>query len=118
MIYELCHDACPELCDTAVVHFPVKGTPRDNSCFVTNTLTPNGDGLNDLLVIPCLAEFPDHQLSIFNRWGDEVFRASPYQNNWDATYKHSPLPPGTYFYFIALTDDPQEQLSGYFTIVR
>ncbi len=117
-IYQLCHADCPELCDTTQIKFQVKGINSDQSCFVPNIITPNGDGINDVFTVPCLSEYPDHELSIFNRWGDEVFRASPYKNNWEGTHKFSPLPPGTYFYVLALTDDPLEQLSGYFTIVR
>ena len=90
-IYQLCHAECPELCDTTQIKFQVKGINSDQSCFVPNIITPNGDGINDVFTVPCLTEYPNHELSIFNRWGDEVFRAAPYQQNWEGTYKFSCL---------------------------
>jgi len=116
--YQLCHADCPELCSTANIHFQVQGSNADASCFVPNILTPNGDGRNDMFTVPCLPDYPTHELRIFNRWGDEVFAAAPYNNNWAGTHKFAPLPPGTYFYMIRLTDDPLDLLSGYFTLIR
>ena len=43
-----------------------------------NVITPNGDGLNDLFVIRNVEDFPNASLSIFNRWGQEVFSSSAY----------------------------------------
>jgi len=116
--YRVCSVDCPDLCDTASVVLQVRGSSTNNDCFVPNIITPNNDGINDALTIPCLEEYPDHTISIFNRWGDLVFKAAPYQKDWEGTHKHTLLPAGTYFYFIALSDNPTDQISGYFTIVR
>lgn len=48
---------------------------------VPNVFTPNGDGSNDVFAIKNL---PSHtEVIILNRWGNQVFKASNYQNNWD-----------------------------------
>ena len=118
LIYEICAQQCPTYCDTATVSFSVKGIGQEMDCFVPNVITPNNDGLNDALVIPCLEEFPNNSIRIFNRWGDLVFSTTSYKNNWQGTYRNTLLPEGTYFYLIQLSNDSTEQLSGYFTLVH
>jgi len=63
---------------------------------IPNIFTPNGDGKNDLFVIGNLQFYPGSQLLIFNRWGNEVYRADNYINNWDG----SGLTEGTYYYVL------------------
>jgi gliding motility-associated-like protein len=46
-----------------------------------NVITPNGDGINDLFEIKTLPE--NTEVIILNRWGNIVFSATNYQNNWD-----------------------------------
>lgn len=66
------------------------------SCSETlpNVLTPNGDGLNDYLVIGDLSLFPNNRLEIMNRWDNPIFSAAPYQNNFSG----QGLTDGVYFY--------------------
>ncbi|MBL0287740.1 MAG: gliding motility-associated C-terminal domain-containing protein [Bacteroidetes bacterium] len=40
---------------------------------VLNSISPNGDGNNDGVVIPGLEFYPDNYLKISDRWGDIVF---------------------------------------------
>ena len=63
---------------------------------IPNIFTPNGDGKNDTFVISGLEGYPGTQLFIFNRWGNEVYRADNYLNNWDG----SGLAEGTYYYLL------------------
>jgi gliding motility-associated-like protein len=46
-----------------------------------NVITPNGDGINDIFEIENLPE--NTEVIILNRWGNIVFSATNYQNNWD-----------------------------------
>ncbi len=46
--------------------------------------------------------YPDNELIIFNRWGDVVYRAAPYQNDWDGTANGQVLPEGTYYWVLKL----------------
>jgi large repetitive protein len=76
-----------------------QGFVSRDSCKIPSIITPNDDGLNDELKIPCLSDDnPDSEIMIFNEWGDRVYFAKPYRNNWRGTYKSEPLPDGTYFY--------------------
>lgn len=87
--------------------------------WVPNTITPNGDGANDYLVISALAGFPGSSIEIFNRWGGLVYASSDYQNDWDGTHQGTgeALPDGTYFYLLRLSDGLQV-FKGYTTIMR
>ncbi len=115
--YKLCSDFCQSVCDTAIVDLNILGSGANNECFVTNVITPNGDGVNDQFLIGCLDNFPDAQVKIFNRWGDVIYAAAPYSNDWEGTYKGRPLPAGTYFYSLILVpgNDPIEE---FITIFR
>lgn len=72
--------------------------------FIPEGFSPNGDGINDVFFIRGIALYPYNGITIFNRWGDEVFAAQPYLNNWDGTTSNGlqvggdELPTGTYFY--------------------
>lgn len=61
---------------------------------IPNAFTPNGDGVNDYFVIPGSERFDRMELSIFNRWGNEVYRSNNYDNNWAGLNLHE----GVYYY--------------------
>ena len=85
--------------------------------------SPNGDNVNDYFEIKGLEEYPDNSIIIFNRWGNKVFAAEPYDNNWGGTnsfgvsFGGEDLPEGTYFYLLKLTPD-DEPIKGYVYITR
>ncbi|MEX2589053.1 MAG: gliding motility-associated C-terminal domain-containing protein, partial [Chitinophagales bacterium] len=100
--------------DTASIVINVKD---DVNIFIPNGITPNADGVNDTWVIRDLEFFPDNEVIILNRWGDEVFQAKPYNNDWDGTYNGKELPAATYYYFIRL-NNIDEVVSGNVTIIK
>jgi uncharacterized repeat protein (TIGR01451 family)/gliding motility-associated-like protein len=67
-----------------------------------NVITPNGDGKNDVFKVLGLNAYPENSMSIYNRWGNEVWRSrgATYQNEWSG----NGLNEGTYFYVIKLKD--------------
>ncbi|HHH49720.1 MAG TPA: gliding motility-associated C-terminal domain-containing protein, partial [Saprospiraceae bacterium] len=102
--YQVCNTTCSNNCDLALVSINV-----DNlfPCTMPTIFTPNNDGVNDELRIPCLTSgnrFPNNSISIFNQWGDKIFSAAPYLNDWRGTYNGKDLPSGTYFYILDLGD--------------
>jgi gliding motility-associated-like protein len=61
------------------------------------------------------------KLSIFNRWGEEVFSAENANNNgWDGTYRGQPAPFGVYTYLaeITYTNQRKERHSGTLSLIR
>ncbi|MFI5452270.1 FG-GAP-like repeat-containing protein [Pedobacter sp. UC225_61] len=65
-----------------------------------NILTPNGDGINDKLVIKGLEQYPPAKLTIVDREGRVVYQSEHYQNDFDGTYKGAPLATDTYYYVV------------------
>ena len=114
--YTICSVVCPDECSTGTVVLEVGANAL---CNVPTIITPNNDGVNDELVVPCLStdQYPNNIVSIFNEWGDEVYNATPYRNNWRGTYNGEDLPVGTYFYVIQFGSGEANQ-SGFIIIER
>ena len=83
---------------------------------VPNTFTPNADGINDTWSITDLNDYPASIISVYNRYGKEIFRTISNNNPWDGTYNGQPLPIGTYFYKIS--NDGKILKSGWVLVVR
>ncbi len=116
IVYELCDLECPAApCDQATVTITVNQDPSDLDCTVADVISPNGDGLNDRLIIPC-SDFKNVGLKIFNRWGDLVFEADNYNNDWDGTHDGADLPPGPYYYIFE--ENGVEPTTGCVSIAR
>jgi gliding motility-associated-like protein len=115
LIYTVCVDGCD--CETATVVFNVG---QNAKCEIPTIITPNGDDWNDAFIVPCLSNndrFPTSKVGIFNQWGDEVFYAEPYKNDWEGTFDGEDLPAGTYFYVVDFGDGEKPQ-TGYLIIQR
>lgn len=116
-IYSVCRVGCG--CDTATIFFNVR-LDQEDECKVPTIITPNGDQMNDAFIIPCLSDggiYPNSVVSIFNQWGDEVYHAEPYKNDWQGTFDGEELPASTYFYIIDLGNG-EKPMSGYLIIQR
>ena len=97
---------------------------------VFNVITPNGDGVHDVLAIGGLENYPDNTIRIYNRWGVLVYTTKAYNTNgnvFDGTSegrvtveKDNKLPVGTYFYILDYVDVTGKTitLSGYIYINR
>lgn len=83
---------------------------------IPNVITPNGDGKNDVLKIEGIELHPENNLSIFNRWGNEVYRSKGYKNDWDGRG----LSEGTYYYVFVynLKDGTKQSVTGYIMLLR
>ncbi|MBI2721035.1 MAG: gliding motility-associated C-terminal domain-containing protein [Bacteroidetes bacterium] len=89
---------------------------------IPEVFTPNGDDKNDKFVIEGLDSYPNSSLQIFNRWGNPVYSAKPYKNDWDGSPNVSgktgsgKLPTGTYFYLLELNDTDKQNFKGFIQI--
>ncbi len=116
--------------------YPVKlvayfGTCSDTSfkwLFITNQLfisipnvfTPNYDDVNDLWTISFEGAIDMH-LEIFNRYGVKIYESNGTGIQWDGkTLSGEPVPEGTYFYSLEVTDvmNNVNKFKGYITLVR
>ncbi len=115
--YEICLTDCPDACDEAIVTITVNLV----ECNIPNVITPNGDGVNEVLFIDCAPFRENNRLRIFNRWGDEIAVFEPYNNEWDGTYgdDKKDVPASTYFYlFEEDKTSGNEPKAGYIKVLR
>jgi gliding motility-associated-like protein len=82
-----------------------------------NTITPNGDGVNDYWKIEGLEKFPGTLVQIFNRYGKKVFESKEYATPFAGQFNGWLLPSGVYYYIINL-NTPCKLLSGNLTLIR
>jgi gliding motility-associated-like protein len=96
---------------------------------ISTALTPNNDGVNDRFMGPLedslLGLSCTQHVQIFNRWGDMIFEAQDYQNDWygsvpsNAIGNSNKIPTGTYYYVIHSKIDGVliKTCKGYFYVV-
>lgn len=88
---------------------------EDAGLFIPNAVSPNGDGKNDRFLIVGLDRYPGSSLTVFNRWGNEVYHTDNYANDWSG----SALSDGTYFYILLLnTSHGKEAHKGWVEILH
>ena len=80
-----------------------------NNCLtVPQGISPNTDGFNDALVIPCIEDYPNSLLKIYNRYGTLIYEMANYDNSWTGIPNKGLLkgdgivPVGTYFYVLEI----------------
>ncbi|HPS26904.1 MAG TPA: gliding motility-associated C-terminal domain-containing protein, partial [Bacteroidales bacterium] len=82
---------------------------------VNRGFSPNGDGINDTWVIGNLYLYPENDVVVLNRWGNEIFTQKSYMNDWAG----SDLLEGTYLYIIKVKMCEEDVVfKGYVTILR
>lgn len=111
LVYRLCLSGCPDLCATATVKIRVFPFLR-----IPDIITPNGDGVNDAFMVEGIHRFPSNELTVFNRWGREVYRTENYANDWEGTWNGQVLPDGTYFYLLTNKATGETLGQGYITL--
>ena len=121
--FAICSDICTRLCDTGEVRILINPKPKDTVVTqlgeIPNAITPNGDGKNDVLRIDGIEQYPNNELIIFNRWGDIIYKAKPYLNDWQGVNQSGgELPEGTYYYVLRLNVNDGKILRGNMTILR
>ncbi|WP_139235636.1 gliding motility-associated C-terminal domain-containing protein [Mucilaginibacter polytrichastri] len=102
-------------CESAriAVTVTVGGTPIR----ISNTFTPNGDGINDNWEIAGIENFPNAMVELYNRYGARVFDSKNYGGQFDGRSNGKDLPVGTYYYIIKLGTGCNI-VSGSLTIIR
>jgi gliding motility-associated-like protein len=79
---------------------------------IPNVITPNGDAANQHFVLQGLVA-PEWSVTIYNRWGREVYRRDSYDNSWAA----EGLADGVYYYLLT---NPQtsQRYKGWVEVLR
>lgn len=86
---------------------------------IPNGFSPNADGKNDTWMIDFIQQFPDCEVEVYNRWGEQLFYSKGYPIPWNGQYKNKDLPVGTYYYIINLNHPAYpDAYTGPLTIFR
>jgi gliding motility-associated-like protein len=91
---------------------------REDKLEVPNAFSPNGDGINDEWEISGTGWYPDLEVTVFNRWGQTVWRSGRgYPVPWDGRFRGKALPVDSYHYYLD-RHDGSRPVVGTITIVR
>lgn len=91
--------------------------------FIPQALTPNGDGKNDFFYIKGITG-TENTLTIFNRWGNKVYKKDNYDNSWQGqpnvggTLGTDKLPPGTYYYILEFRGSTELKSTNGFVVLQ
>ena len=85
-----------------------------DSVIVPNVFTPNGDGVNDLLVFHNLESYANSKLIIYNRWGSVIFENGNYLNDWNGKDIHD----GTYYFILYVNDGKDTVKRGFVQLLK
>jgi gliding motility-associated-like protein len=84
---------------------------------IPNAFSPNGDGINDVWNIKYLSSYPGATITVFDRYGRQIFESKGYNTPWDGKENSKDVPSGVYYYIV----DPKngrKSVSGSVTIIR
>ncbi len=92
---------------------------EDNSFFVPNAFTPNGDGINDTFY-PKGHGILKYSMAIFDRWGEKLFTTSDFFQAWEGTYKGQECKDDVYVWKITVTlpNSKVKTYTGHVTLNR
>jgi len=99
--------------DYVVLTFGSSNRILDDDLEVFTAVSPNGDGFNDTFIIQGLAQYPNNELFVYNRWGVLVYQQKRYHEIQDTPQgfrgisdgrvtiaRDEELPAGTYYYVL------------------
>lgn len=98
--------------DYEIITFGSLAEPEDILTLDNYLLTPNGDSINDVLIIPEMEQSPNNSIKIYDRYGLKVFDMVNYTDEFSGISnvnnlvinREQGLPEGIYFYLISLDD--------------
>lgn len=79
--------------------------------------TPNNDTYNDLWEVTGIENYPQAQVTIFDRYGKLITQLNGSKMSWDGTFEKMPLPASDYWYSLKI-DDTKPILRGHFSLKR
>ena len=104
-IYEISLIGIDSIClssDTITESFDVYFAGQEFS--VPNFFSPNGDGLNDQLMISTNESWDAFHFIVHNRWGVKVFETTSTSFEWNGEFDNQILSTGVYFYQVTATN--------------
>lgn len=79
--------------------------------------TPNNDSFNDSWEVAGMENYPQAQVTIFDRYGKLIAQLNGSKMSWDGTLNKTPLPASDYWYAMKIDND-HPVLRGHFSLKR
>ena len=88
-------------------------------CYIPNAFTPDKDGLNDFF-IPVIYGGKEITFTIFNRWGEVIFKTNQLNEGWNGTYQNQICQQDVYTYTLEVKDVMKEmhRYIGHVTLLK
>jgi gliding motility-associated-like protein len=85
-----------------------------------NAFTPNGDGINDVFKPVIYGTVVNYTLTIYNRWGQMIFKSRDQGRGWDGTLSGVPQRGDTYVWncLYQLSGNKPDHKSGTVILIR
>jgi len=89
-----------------------------------NVFTPNKDGFNDLFRPLSQAIIISYKITIFNRWGQQLYESADPDTGWDGIANGTDCPEGVYYFIASYTlgsseeNGKQHEKRGAVTLLR
>jgi len=77
---------------------------------ISNAITPNDDGINDVIDFSGISDYNNFKGSIFNRYGQEIFKATKAEPVWRGNIKGIKQPTATYWYRVQWDNPASKKL--------
>ncbi|MCP4123239.1 MAG: T9SS type B sorting domain-containing protein, partial [Bacteroidetes bacterium] len=98
---------------------------KDRMIAVPTGFSPNGDYINDLLLVHGKERTKVKMFRVFDRWGELLYEKGDFEVNdpnigWDGTYRSTEMNTGTYIWFLEVEyiDGVEEVFKGQTTLIR
>jgi gliding motility-associated-like protein len=95
---------------------------NDFAFYIPNSFTPDGNEFNNEFkpIFSANQSLYYYHISIFNRWGEEVFESFDPNIGWDGSFRAEICKEGTYSYKIEFTEnlDQTKEFTGHLNLLR
>lgn len=112
----------------ATNEFGCKDTSRNSiviepfTVYIPNAFTPDGNDYNNEFYAQSYLDAVEWELSVYDRWGELLFKTNDQYAKWDGFYKGQLVPTGVYTYvvrYISCAEWEGEQIiTGHVTLLR
>ncbi|MCX6231349.1 MAG: gliding motility-associated C-terminal domain-containing protein [Bacteroidetes bacterium] len=85
-----------------------------------NIITPNGDGINDILIPAKIKNVLKMHTMIYNRWGNKIYETDKLNIEWDGKINDRIVADGVYYWIINYTDinGKEKMIKGSLTVMK
>jgi gliding motility-associated-like protein len=98
---------------------------RNRSVLVPTGFTPNGDGMNERLLVHGVAGTKVLLFRVYDRWGELIHESGDFEvndptNGWDGNFRNKMMSSGVYIWYLEVEyiDGVEEAFQGSTTLIR